>query len=152
MQTYAPTLEDRVNGIEIGSKLRNYYILTNEQIKNSNFITRFFVWIRERKAVWVQKECRFLSSLSATCSLRLACVSLRCYTTEKFLAQFGGSFVNNIHPACESFYKKFGRVYAKEEAMRAQLEKEKSNPGLSIITRVFSYVRNLCFCPLSQKN
>lgn len=145
------TLEDRIAGIEIGRKLRNYYILTNEQIKNSNFITRFFAWIRERKISWIQKECIFLSSLSATSSLLLARNNFCCFTTEKFLAQFGGSFINNTHPACRAFYKKPGRVYAKEEAMRAQLEKEKAKSSLSIITRVFSYVRNLCFCPLSTE-
>lgn len=62
------TLEDRIAGIEIGKKLINYHELTDEQIENSNFITRFLVWIRERKIVWIQNGYRDfpLSGVPAT--------------------------------------------------------------------------------------
>ncbi|MBI5346574.1 MAG: hypothetical protein HZB76_05485 [Chlamydiae bacterium] len=34
-------------GVELVGKLRNYYKLTDDQIKNSNFFTRFLNWFRE---------------------------------------------------------------------------------------------------------
>lgn len=78
--------------------------------------------------------------------MNFAFIILRHYTPEEFLAQFGGSFVNNTHPACESFKEKYGTVFAKEEAMRAQLEKEKAKPTLSIIQWLFQNTFGRIFC------
>lgn len=139
-QSSSLTLEDRISGIEIGKKLINYHKLTDEQIKNSNFITRFFAWIRGSNS----------APFSENNPLEMGV--FRLYTPKNFLSQFGGLVVNSTHIAADGFSKSFGCVIAKEEAMRAQLEKEKAAPGLGITTRVFSYVTNICSYPLYLLN
>jgi hypothetical protein len=41
------TPAERIAGVEIVRKLQNFYKMTDAQVKECNFITRFFIWIRE---------------------------------------------------------------------------------------------------------
>lgn len=40
-------LAERIHGIEIVAKIKDFYLVTDEKIRNSNFLTRLLNWLRE---------------------------------------------------------------------------------------------------------
>lgn len=102
-------LEERIAGIEMVHKLIDFYRISDNQIKNSNFFTRLINWIREFS--FVPYTTRFYFE-------QMAEAEFRAYSDAKFLQQFGGTFGElHHHPASDGFFGQ--RTLAKEDQIRA---------------------------------
>ena len=111
------TPEERVAGIEIVGKLQNFYQMTDKQIQNSCFLTRFFCWIRE---FTFDSYARF----HIEDPLYDGTGDFRAYSEEKFLAEFGGSYTDlRRHPASNGSFQNssFFRIVAREDRIRELL-------------------------------
>ncbi len=106
------TPSERIAGVEIVRKLQKFYKLTDTQKQNVNFITRFFIWIRE--FAFTPYTTRFYIDGGPD--------EFRAYSKEKFIQQFGDKF-NNLdeHPSSDGGFGPPLRIYAKEECIRAQM-------------------------------
>lgn len=103
---------ERIAGIDTVRKLQHFYEVTDTQIKNSNFFTKFLSWIREF-SFFIPYTTRFYLNESAESNFRA-------YTETKFLRQFGGSFNALMdHPASDGFFGPPSRVLAKDVEIRA---------------------------------
>jgi hypothetical protein len=112
---------ERVAGIDIVKKLRNFYEVTDTQIRNSNFFTRFLNWLREFS--FDPYTIRFyIEKIGGTAE-----DNFRGYSDAKFLQQFGGAFdAQHEHPASDGWFAVTGlpsRTLAREESIRALLNR-----------------------------
>ncbi len=109
------TPKERVAGIEIAKKLNEFYAITDEKIKNSNFFTKILNWIREFVFFYPYTTRFFVEDgLQA---------NFQGYSPEKFVQVFGGT-KETIEQNSAFSGGSFGgggitRFCAKEEAIRA---------------------------------
>jgi hypothetical protein len=105
--------EERIAGIEIARKLEGFYRISDTQIQNSNFFTKFFNWIREFS--FIPYTTRFHIEETAE-------INFRGYSEVKFLEQFGGAFNAMLnHPASAGAFGPPLRILAREDRIRALL-------------------------------
>lgn len=104
---------ERIAGVEIVRKLEHFYRISDTQIKNSNFFTRFLNWILE--FTFIPYTTRF--HIEETAEDRF-----RGYSETKFLQQFGGAFSSRLdHPASNGSFGPPLRILAREDRIRALL-------------------------------
>lgn len=107
------TPEERIAGVEVVRKLENFYRVTDIQIQNSNFFTKFLNWIREFS--FMPYPTRFFIEETAE-------NNFRAYSEAKFLQQFGGAFGEmHSHPACDGLFGPPLRIVAREDRIRPLL-------------------------------
>lgn len=104
---------ERIAGVEIVRKLKDFYRVSDTQIQNSNFFTKFLNFIREFS--FIPYTTRFYIEETAE-------GNFRAYSEVKFLQQFGGAF-NEIHdhPASDGCFGPPLRIMAREAQIRALL-------------------------------
>ena len=104
---------ERIAGINIVRKLKNLYSISDVQIKNSNFFTKFLNWIREYSIH--PYTTRFYLEVSAE-------QRFRAYSEAKFLHQFGGAFDSfHHHPASNGSFGPPLRIVAKKKMIDSLL-------------------------------
>lgn len=104
---------ERIAGMDIVRALRNFYQVTDAQTNDSNFFTRFLVWIREFN--FLPYTTRFFLERST---------EFMAYSEEKFDQQFGGSRDDEhmgIRPGSGGSFGPPLRIVALEDRVRAQL-------------------------------
>lgn len=102
---------ERIAGIGIVRKLKDFYRTSDIRIKNSNFFTRLLNWIREFS--FFPYTTRFYIEETAE-------IPFRAYSEGKFLQQFGGTFdAMHNHPASNGSFGPPFRILAKEDRIRA---------------------------------
>lgn len=107
------TPAERIAGVEVVRKLENFYRVTDIQIQNSNFFTKFLNWIREFS--FIPYTTRFYIEETAE-------GNFRAYSKAKFLQQFGGAFDEmHSHPASDGSFGPPLRILAKEDRIRPLL-------------------------------
>lgn len=104
---------ERIAGVEIVRKLEDFYRISDTQIQNSNFFTRFMNWIQEFS--FIPYTTRFHIEQTAE-------ANFRAYSKIKFIQQFGGAF-NEVghHPASDGSFGPPLRILAREDRIRALL-------------------------------
>ncbi len=114
-RSYADDLlpAERIDGIEIARKLQGFYRVSDTQIQNSHFFTKFLNWIREFS--FIPYTPRFFFEKTAE-------KNFRAYSEDKFLQQFGGA-LNEMcdHPASDGILCPPPRILAIEARIRALL-------------------------------
>lgn len=104
---------ERIAGVEIVRKLEGFYRISDTQIQNSNFFTKFLNWIREFSLI--PYTTRFYIEETAE-------GNFRAYSEAKFLQQFGGAFDEmRDHPASDGSFGPPLRILAREDRIRAAL-------------------------------
>lgn len=104
------TIEERLAGLETTKKIKNFYKITDDEKKNSNFFTRFLVWIRE--FTFNPYTTRFYLEDDAE-------LQFRGFNREKFIQHFGNFFDDrDNHPAADGFFGPPQRILARENILR----------------------------------
>ena len=104
---------ERIAGLEIVRKLVGFYRISDKQIQNSNFLTKFINWVREFS--FSPYTTRFHIEETAE-------YSFRGYSEANFLQQFGGAFDRmHNHPASGGSFGPPLRIVAREDRIRALL-------------------------------
>ena len=104
---------ERIAGVEIVKKLEGCYRITDTQIQNSNFFTRFLNWIREFSLFPYTTRFHIKETAGG---------NFRAYSETKFLQQFGGAFNTwGGHPASDGFFGPPPRILAREDRIRTLL-------------------------------
>lgn len=107
------TLKERIMGIGVVRKLVGFYQVTDAEIQDSNFLTRFLNWIREFS--FVPYTTRFYIE-------EIAEKYFRGFSEVKFLQQFGSWFgAIDEHPAYSGSFGPPQRIVAGEKQIRALL-------------------------------
>lgn len=106
-------LAERIAGVETVRKLEGFYRISDTQIQNSNFFTKFLNWMR---------ECSFMPYTTRFHIEETAEGNFRAYSKAKFLQQFGGAFDEmRGHPASDGSFGSPLRILAREDRIRALL-------------------------------
>ena len=107
---------ERIAGVEIVRKLRDFYRISDTQIQNSNFFTRLLNFIQEFSLT--PYTTRFYLDEEIGPGER----NFRAYSEAKFLQQFGGAFTSmRDHPASDGFFGPPLRIVAREDRIRSLL-------------------------------
>ncbi len=107
------TPQERIAGVEAVKKLKRFYEISDTQVQNSNFITRFFNFIRE--FTLLPYTTRFYFDHNAD-------QNYRAFSKPLFIEQFGDTFDEwGEHPASDGSFGPPLRIAAREEQIRILL-------------------------------
>lgn len=109
------SLAERMDGVEIAKKLKNFYRITDTQIQNSNLLTRLLNWLREFCFVPYHTTRFWFEERGER--------YFRGYNETEFFQQFGNAFdAMGDHPAADSRFFSISRqrrISVKEDLIRA---------------------------------
>jgi len=113
--------EERIAGVDIVKKLNEFYIISDNDIKNCNFFTRLLNWILEFSTTPTSQY--YPPGFFCTARFTLAFNAennFLAYSEARFLEQFGGAFNYGTHPDAEdTLLPGFPmKILAKEDSVR----------------------------------